>query len=208
MKIALIGGSGMIGQRVLQEALSRGHEVTVIVRDPQKVQATGANVVQADALDVPALAQVIAGHDVLVSAHNAPHDNPTQFKDVAHTIIQAAKDAAIPRLIVVGGAGSLEAAPGVALADTPQFPDAWRAGAQALRDARDLYKASGLNWTFFSPAIMIQPGERTGQFRLGGLQPVFDANGNSSISAEDYAIALVDELETPAHERQQFTIGY
>jgi hypothetical protein len=211
MKIALIGASGMIGQRIAAEALSRGHEVTALVRDPSRIEAgkPGLTAKAADVTDAASVGGLVAGHDAVIAAYNTGADEPQLYSQVAHNLIAGLKEAGVSRLLVVGGAGSLEMAPGVQLVDTPEFPAAWKGGASALRDALEVYRQEReLGWTFLCPAIMIQPGERTGVFRLGGDQVLFDAEGNSQISAEDYAVALVDELEQPKHIRQRFTVGY
>ena len=203
-KIAILGITGNAGSRIANELLSRGHSVTGIARDPSKAQArAGLTLVAADATQAATLAPLLQGHDVVVSA--------TRFVGGidAATLVAAARQAGVPRIAVVGGAGSLEVAPGVALIDTPQFPDAYKAEAgagrvflQALRGEKDL------DWTFLSPSALFAPGERTGKFRLGGDQLLVDAQGNSHISMEDFAIALADEIERPQHARQRFTVGY
>lgn len=203
-KIAILGITGNAGSRIAHELLARGHSVTGIARDPSKAAARpGLTLVAADATQAATLAPLLEGHDVVVSS--------TRFVGGidAATLVAAAKQAGVPRIAVVGGAGSLEVAPGVALIDTPQFPDAYKAEAgagrvflQALRGEKDL------DWTFLSPSALFAPGERTGKFRLGGDQLLADAQGNSHISMEDFAIALADEIERPQHARQRFTVGY
>ncbi len=203
MKVALLGASGMIGSRLLAELSSRGHQVTALARNPAKIAALpGVTAKAVDAYDRKALADAYAGHDVAISSvHYLASD--------ADILIGAAKDSGVPRYLVVGGAGSLEVAPGVKLVDTPQFPALYLKEAQAGGAFLDKLRAEPvLDWTFLSPSALIQPGERTGTFRLGTDQLLVDANGNSAISAEDYAIALVDELETPKHSRKRFTVGY
>ena len=203
MKVALIGASGNAGSRILQELAARGHAVTAIAREPQRI-AAGANItaVKGDADAPDALAKLIAGHDVVVSAVHFTASDPNK-------LIAAVKTAGVPRYIVVGGAGSLEVAPGARLVDQPSFPAAYKAEALAGGVFLDLLKAEpALNWTFLSPSALFVPGERTGKFRLGRDTLLTAADGKSSISFEDYAIALVDEIEKPAHERQRFTVGY
>lgn len=203
MKIALIGVSGHVGSRLLTELLSRGHSVTGIVRDPTKVAARRGLVLKAgDATQPAQLAPLLVGNDVVVSAARFQSSDPT-------ALIAAVKHAGVPRLMVVGGAASLEVAPGQALFDAPGFPEAYKAEAAAGRQALDVLRAEKeLDWTFLSPSAEFAPGERTGKFRLGGDQLLSDANGKSWISMEDYAIAFADELETPKHSRQRFTVGY
>lgn len=203
MKVALLGASGMIGSRILAELASRGHQVTALARDTAKIAALpGVTAKAVDAFDGKALAAAYAGHDAAISSVHYLASN-------TDTLIDAAKASGVARYLVVGGAGSLEVAPGVKLVDTPQFPaiylDEARAGGVFLDKLR---AESTLNWTFLSPSALIQPGERTGTFRLGMDQLLVDATGNSAISAEDYAVALVDELEAPKHSRQRFTVGY
>jgi putative NADH-flavin reductase len=206
MKISVIGANGMIGQRIVKEALSRGHEVTAIARDPTKLQDAGIPVVKADATDAEGIAAAIQGQDVLVSSYGTRSD-PSEYVKVAEALVKATKQAGV-RLIVVGGAGSLEVAPGVQLVDTPEFPAAWKSLAMGHRDGLEVVRKSDADWTYLSPAALIEPGERTGKFRLGGDQLVVDGDGNSKISAEDYAVALVDEIENPKHRGQRFTLAY
>lgn len=209
MKIALYGATGMIGQSILKEALLRGHDVTAIVRDPSKLTpADHMRAVKGDVLDTAGVAATVKGHDAVISSINAPNDDPQVFVRAAHSLIDGLKQAGVKRLISVGGAGSLEIAPGVKLFDTPDFPAAWRPGAKALGDALEVYRTADLDWTFVSPAMMIAPGERTGKFRVGGDQLLTDANGESKISVDDYAIALLDELEQPKNLRRRMTVAY
>lgn len=203
MKVALLGASGMIGSRILAELSSRGHQVTALARDIAKIAALpGVTAKAVNAFDGQALAAAYAGHDVAISAvHFLASD--------ADILIGAAKASGVSRYMVVGGAGSLEVAPGVRLIDTPQFPELYLNEAKGGAAFLDKLRAEPtLNWTFLSPAAFIQPGERTGRFRLGGDQLLVDAAGNSAISAEDYAIAFVDELETPKHVRKRFSVAY
>ena len=210
MKLALIGATGTIGQRILHEALNRGHQVTAIVRNSSRLTEQNPNlrVVTADIFNPESVAQAVAGQDAVISAYGAPHGQDQLLVDVARSLVQGVKQAGEPRLLVVGGAGSLEVAPGVQLMDTPAFLPAWKANAQAQRDALNVYRKADLDWTYLSPAALIQPGERTGHYRTGGEQLVVDAEGNSHISAEDYAIAMLDEVEHPQHVRQRFTVAY
>jgi len=213
MKIAIIGAGGKIGSRISAEAISRGHFVTGISRHPETgIKNENIKWVKADALNSESLASVIQGHDALISAFGIDWSRPETyplFVDVSRSEIAAAKKAGVRRIIVVGGAGSLEIAPGIQLVDTPQFPEEWRAGANEQRKSLDVFRSENeLDWTFFSPAIIIEPGPRTGRFRLGKDNPVFDEKGKSQISYDDYAIALIDELEKPQFIRQRFTIGY
>lgn len=212
MKIALIGATGFIGSGLLAEALSRGHSVTALVSRPERLAPqAGLTAEGVDVLDQQQLAAKLEGYDAVVSAFSghAQEDVRGYYGRGADAIIGATKQARVPRLLVVGGAGSLEVAPGVQAVDTPQFPEQWKASALGARDTLEkLRKEPALEWTFLSPAAMIQPGERTGKFRLGGDQMQTDAEGNSRISVQDYAVAMIDELEQPAHSRKRFTVAY
>ncbi len=203
MKIALIGATGFIGSRLLAELTSRGHQVTAIVRNPEKVpQGAGVTAKKGDVYDKDGLAALLAGHDAVISAVHYTASDPA-------TLLAAVKQSGVKRYLVVGGAGSLEVAPGVKLFDTKEFPAIYLDEAKKGGAYLDLLKGeNGLDWTFLSPSALIEPGERTGQFRLGKDQLLVDDKGQSRISAEDYAIALVDELEKPAHSCQRFTVGY
>jgi putative NADH-flavin reductase len=212
MKVALVGANGKIGSRILEEALSRGHEVTGIARNPSAYSHKNLTWVKGDALNTDELAGILKGHDAIISAFGIDWSKPETFhlfSAVAQSVISAAKKAGVKRLINVGGAGSLEVAPGVQLVDTPNFPAEWKLGALAQRDSLEVFrKENDLDWTFFSPAIIIEPGAKTGKFRIGKDSPVFDADGNSHITYDDYATALIDELENPQFIKARFTIGY
>ncbi|QPI41723.1 MULTISPECIES: NAD(P)-dependent oxidoreductase [Pectobacterium] len=200
--IALIGASGGAGSRILKELSDRGHTVTAIARHPEKI-ASLPNVTakQGDALDKDALVALFKGHDAVVSAVKFGSSDPT-------TLIAAVKTAGVKRYLVVGGAGSLEIAPGQRLIDQPDFPDAYRPEASRGAAFLDLLKQEkDLDWSFLSPSAEFVPGQRTGTFRLG-KDALLSNDKGSSISFEDYAIALVDEIENPAHSRQRFTVGY
>jgi hypothetical protein len=199
----------MIGSRVLKELLSRGHRVTAVVRDPTKVpQLDGIIAAKGDALDAGDVAAKTAGADVVISAYAPPQEQPEKMVDAVRALIAGVKESGAKRVLVVGGAGSLFVAPDVDVIDSGHLPEQWKGIAIAHRDALNVLKASDIDWTYFSPAAFIQPGERTGKFRLGGDSLVVDDKGTSSISAEDYAIALVDELEHPKHIRKRFTAAY
>jgi uncharacterized protein len=203
MKIALIGATGFIGSRLLAELTSRGHQVTAIVRNPEKVpQGAGVAAKKGDVYDKDGLSALLAGHDAVISSVHYTASDPA-------VLLAAVKQSGVKRYLVVGGAGSLEVAPGVKLFDTKEFPALYLDEARKGGAYLDQLKGeSDLDWTFLSPSALIEPGERTGTFRLGKDQLLVDGNGQSRISAEDYAIALVDELEKPAHSRQRFTVGY
>lgn len=215
MKIAIFGVSGMIGQRIAAEALRRGHSVTGIVRDPGRVTLSDDNlhVVQGNVLDPAQVAELVAGHDVVVISVQpqfARGETDTQmFVQAAHSAHEGLQQAGVDRLIVVGGAGSLEVAPGVQLVDTPEFPADWKPLAKGLSDALNVYRTfDDLDWTFVSPAALIEPGDRTGTYRTGRDQLVADEQGQSRISAEDYAVAILDEIEQPSFVQQRFTVAY
>ncbi|AYH42147.1 NAD(P)-dependent oxidoreductase [Azoarcus sp. DN11] len=212
MNIVLIGASGYVGAALLKEALARGHRVTAIVSHPARLAPQpGLEAVKADVLDAAALAAQLPGHDALVSAFSghAQADVRGYYVTGMRSIIAAAKQARVPRLLVVGGAGSLEVAPGVQLVDTAEFPAAWKGTAEGARDALTLLRDEAeLDWTMLSPSAYLEPGQRTGRFRLGIDQLLVDAQGESRISLEDYAVAMIDELERPAHSRRRFTVGY
>jgi hypothetical protein len=212
MNITLIGASGFIGSALLNEALSRGHSVTALVTRPEKLAARERLVVRkVDVMHSAELAASLAGTDAVISAFSghAQSDVLDYYVAGMNNTIAAVKQARTPRLLVVGGAGSLEVAPGLALIDTPAFPAAYNATAEGARQALHLLRAEPtLNWTMLSPSAMIAPGTRSASFRLGGDQLLTDAQGTSAISVEDYAVAMIDELEKPAHVRQRFTVGY
>jgi putative NADH-flavin reductase len=203
MKIAVIGASGNAGSRITAELARRGHAVTAIARHPDKI-AGGANVTptRGDVLDQAGLAGLMAGHDAAISSVHFLDSDPVK-------LIGAAKESKVGRYLVVGGAGSLEVAPGVRLVTTPGFPVVYKAEAEKGAAFLDLLRAEKeLNWTFLSPSALFVAGERTGKFRLGTDQLLTAADGKSSISFEDFAVALADEIERPVHIRQRFTVGY
>lgn len=206
MKIVLIGATGFVGSGVLTEALHRGHDVTAIARDtgtlPDHPRLTG---VKGDVDDQDALAAVVAGHDVVISAFNPGRD---EAGTGTQSIIAAVKRSG-GRLVAVGGAGTLEVAPGKRLVDQPDFPAEWKDG--SLKTAAflaDLRGEAELNWTFVCPAALLAPGERTGKYRIGGDQLLTGDDGQSRISIEDYAVAMLDEVERPGHPRQRFSVAY
>ena len=213
MKIALFGASGTIGQRILKEVLSRGHHVTAIVRDPSRITESNPNltVQPGNVLDAESVARGVAGHDAVISAFGpGGSQGASAVIDSVRSLIVGLGKAGVKRLEVVGGAGSLEVAPGLRLVDSPEFPLAWKEIALKHAEALEVLRNEGdnLEWTYVSPAALIQPGERTGKFRIGMDQLLSDGQGQSRISAEDYAIALVDELENRQHVRARFTVAY
>ena len=203
MKIAVVGASGNAGSRIVAELARRGHAVTAIARHPERI-ARQPNVTakRGDVLDQGALTQLLAGHDAAVSSVHFLDSDPVK-------LIGAARDSKVGRYLVVGGAGSLEVAPGVRLVTTPGFPAAYKAEAEKGAAFLDLLRQDKeLNWTFLSPSALFTAGERTGKFRLGTDRLLTAADGKSWISFEDFAVALADEIERPAHIRGRFTVGY
>ncbi|MGH7985935.1 MAG: NAD(P)-dependent oxidoreductase [Candidatus Binataceae bacterium] len=202
MKIALIGVTGRVGSRLAAELLSRGHAVTGIALHTPRAERPGLKVIQADATKPSSLVPCLIGHDAVISASRFVTSD-------ADALIVAVKTAGVKRLLVVGGAGSLEVAPGKALMDTDGFPEAFKAEASAgARFLERLRAEPDLDWTFLSPSADFAPGERTEHFRLGSNELLRDARGESHISMEDFVIAMADEVEQHAHSRQRFTVGY
>jgi len=213
MKIALIGATGHVGSWILKELMSRGHAVTALVRDPAKLAGNaGVTPVVADVTDAAAVARAVAGHDVVISAYNSGWGDPAiydKFLAGSRAIVAGAEVAGVGRLLVVGGAGSLEVAPGAQLVDQPQFPAEWKDGALAARDLlTELRGETALDWTFFSPAILSEDGPRTGKYRLGGDQLLVDEKGESRVSWADFAVAVVDEAEAGKHRRTRVAVAY
>ncbi|MGP4726134.1 NAD(P)-dependent oxidoreductase [Agrobacterium deltaense] len=201
-KIALIGASGNAGSRILKELSDRGHHVTAIARNPEKI-ASLPNVVakKGDVFDQAGLSELLKGHDAVISSVHFTASDPA-------TLIEAVRASGVQRYLVVGGAGSLEIAPGQRVVDLPDFPAAYKAEATKGAEFLDrLKQEKQLDWTFLSPSAEFVPGERTGKFRIGKDNLLSNDEG-SRVSFEDYAIALVDEIEKPQHSRQRFTVGY
>lgn len=212
MNIALIGATGFVGSAVLEELLRRQHKVTALARNPGKLAARdGLTVVHADAQDATQVAKAVAGQDAVVNAYNPGWTVPDihdQFLVGTRAIYAGVKQAGVKRLLVVGGAGSLFVAPGVQLVDTPNFPAEYKAGALAAREALNLIRhETTLDWTFLSPPLLLAPGERTGQYRLGTDAPLMNGEAPGGISVADMAVAIVDELENPRHVKQRFTVA-
>jgi uncharacterized protein len=213
VNIALLGATGFVGSALLNEALDRGHTVTAMVRDPERLEPRDRLVVKrGDVYDTALLANLIQGEDAVISAFNPGWKDPNLYDDQVRgtaSIIAAIKKAGIKRVLWVGGAGGLEVKPGVRVIDSPDLPDWVRPGSLATIDALEqLRKEPQLDWSFLAPSAQLQPGTRTGKFRLGKDQLLVDANGQSRISVQDYAVAMIDELENPKHIRQRFTVGY
>lgn len=215
MKIAIVGATGFIGSKLRDEAVNRGHIVTAVTRSPEKLPKNDRVIpAPADVNDTPALTRYFRGQDAVIHSY-APgrgisaEESKEKQRAGTLSIIAAVKAAGIKRLLAVGGAGSLEVAPGVAHFDTPEFPAAYQGGARATAQIKDLLRAEKeLDWTFLCPSTVIALGERTGKFRLGGDQLLIGEDGQSRISVEDYAVAMIDELENPKHTGHRFTVGY
>lgn len=203
MWVSLIGATGNAGSRILAELARRDHRVTAIVRNAENVpQLAGVVAKQGDANCVDDLASKLRGHDVVVSSLHFLHGQ-------ADKLIDAVRRSRVPRYVVVGGAGSLDNGSGVKLIDAGGVPEPYKAESRAGCDFLDtLRQTSDLDWTFLSPSAQFVAGERTGVFRVGADTALRDARGRSWISYEDYAVALVDEIEQPRHSRCRFTVGY
>ncbi len=203
MKVAHIGATGKVGGKILDELLRRGHTVTAISRHPERLPPSkNVSSKRGDITDPDSLAAVVSGHDAVISS-------ATFVPGSSARLVDAIRKSGVKRYVAVGGAGSLEVAPGKLLKDAGGIPPEWMPAINEGTEMLRLLRADRqLDWTFFSPAALIGPGERTGKFRLGGDQLITGADGKSSISYDDYAIALVDELEKPQHIRKRFTIGY
>ena len=210
MNVVVYGATGNSGSEIIKELLARGHKVTGVARNVEKLKDQPNVTAKTDDLsNVDAVAAVIKGADVVVSAYQPPADNTDKLIDVTKLQIEAVKKAGVPRLLVVGGAGQLEVAPGVTLIKSGHLPQEYMPIALSHEKAAEVLKASsGVNWTYLAPAAYFVPGERTGKFRLGTKELVTDAKGESKITFADYAIAVVDEIEKPKHERALFSVGY
>jgi putative NADH-flavin reductase len=214
-KIVLIGASGFVGSAILKEALDRSHYVTALVRHPEKVKMVHKNLVvkQGDVSFSKIVAEVSKGTDAVLSAYNPGWKNPNiavETSTVYRSILEGVRQSGVKRFLVVGGAGSLFISPGKRLIDAGIIPDSFLPAVRSLASfyLDVLTNEKTIDWVFFSPAGNIAPGERTGKFRLGKDDMIFDSEGKSNISVEDYALAMIDELEQPVHHRERFTIGY
>jgi putative NADH-flavin reductase len=213
IKVAVIGASGQIGAFIRDEALARGHHVTAIVRHPEKITAQNPHlvIVKADVLREK-VEELVKGHDAVISAYNPGWSNPDIYSEQIRgykAIINGVRKSGIRRLVVVGGAGSLEVAPGVQVLDMASFPEQVKKGVLATREVLHMLKEENeLEWTFLSPPASIAPGERTGHYRVGKDQLLKNEKGESRISTQDYAVAMLDELENPQHISERFTVAY
>lgn len=213
MRITIIGASGQIGSFIRDEALTRGHQVTAIVRHPEKITVKNPRltVLKADVL-TDKVDKLVKGKDAVISAYNPGWDNPNIYSEQikgARAIIDGVKKSGVKRLLVVGGAGSLEVAPGVQVVDTMNVPNQIKGGVLATRETLYMLREEkDLEWTFLCPPSTIAPGERTGHYRVGKDQLLKNEAGESKISTQDYAVAMIDELEHPQHIRERFTVAY
>ena len=211
--IVLYGSTGMIGQRILAEALSRGHNLTAVVRETSVTGEHRANLAyRTGDIFVPStIAAAAVDHDVVISAYGPGAGDPSLIVKATHSLIEGLTRVEPIRLIAVSGAGSLEVKPGLQLVDTPNFPAAWKPLALAHRDAIEIYRKAGFaefDWTAASPAAIIEPGTRTGKYRTATEQLIVDDKGLSRISAEDFAVAILDEVENPKYKQMRFTAAY
>ncbi|MFM9989748.1 NAD(P)-dependent oxidoreductase [Flavobacterium sp.] len=215
MKIAIIGATGFVGTNLLNELSNRNHEITAIARNPKDSEQENVTYVKADVLNIDELSDILKNHDAVVSAYNPGWTNPDIYNDFmagSKAIQEAVKKSGVNRYITIGGAGSLFVAPNLQAVDTPNFPKEYYAGATAARDYLNIIKEEkDLDWAFFSPAFEMHQGiatGRTGKYRLGLENPVFDENQRSILSGEDLAVVIADEVETPKHHRVRFTAAY
>jgi len=213
MRIVVFGAGGRVGSRTVAEALARGHDVTAVVRHPEAhdLQGDELTVLAGDATDPASVAEVAGGHDLAISTVGTGYGKaPETLPAAARALLDGLSRAGVPRLIVLGGAGSLEVAPGVRVLDTPDFHEEWKPDALAQAEALDLYRSAttDVDWTYVSPAALLQPGERTGRYRKGEDRLLVDDDGHSEISMEDYAVALLDEAESAEHVRRRFTVAW
>lgn len=214
-KIVLIGASGFVGSALLNEALDRGIKVTALVRNPDNIKISNPNltVIKADVSSATEVARLSKGADAVISAYNPGWKNPDMYNETLRVypqILQGVKDANVNRLLIVGGAGTLFVAPGKRVVDTGAIPEAILGGVKSLGEfyLKTLTQEKSVDWVFFSPAGNIFPGTRTGKYRLGKDDLIVDEKGESNISVQDYAKAMIDEFETPQHHHERFTIGY
>lgn len=216
--IILIGASGFVGSAILEEALNRGHKVTALVRNPEKIQVKNENltVLAVDATDVEALSKVVAGKDAVISAYNPGWGNPRLYEEILENypkIIEGVKKAGVQRLLVVGGAGVLYVQPGMRLMDSGTLPAELM---PAVNGEGELFlnvlsKENDIDWAYFAPPANLgnmAKGIRTGKYRLGTDTLLVDEKGDSFISVEDYAVAMIDELEQEAYHKALFTAAY
>ncbi len=212
MDITIIGATGKAGSRIVTEAVERGHQVRAIVRQESKNKLKARpnmTIDTGDIFDTQGLASVLDSGACVVSAYGPPAEHVEKLMDATRSLLAGCKNARVKRLLVVGGAGSLYVDPNTQLVDTPNFPAAVKPVAMAHRDTLSiLQQEDEINWTYISPSAMFAPGERTGVYRRGSDQLLMDKDGNSSISMEDYAVAVLDEIEQPRVSKARITVGY
>lgn len=209
MHVVLYGASGMIGSRILAELVRRGHTVNAATRHPERIPAAeGVAPVQSDATKPESVAETAKGCDAAINAISPAEGEPMRLVQAAKSLLQALPEAGIQRLIAVGNAGTLEVSPGVMQMDLATFPSQWMGVAVAQREVFHLLRESSLDWTFYCPASILRPGQRTGKFRVDTAKMIFEEERPSHISVEDFAVAIVDELEKPQHVREQVTAAY
>jgi uncharacterized protein len=215
MKIALIGATGFVGSNILNELANRNHEITAIARNLKSTEQPNVTFVKTDIFNVEKLSEIVKNHDVVISAYNPGWTNPNIYDDFiagSKAIVEGVKKSGVTRFITIGGAGSLFVAPNLQAVDTPDFPKEIFPGASAARDFLNIIKEEKeLDWAFFSPAFEMHQGittGRTGKYRLGLENPVFDENQRSILSGEDLAVVIADEIEHPKHHQIRFTAAY
>ncbi|EPP7627454.1 MULTISPECIES: NAD(P)-dependent oxidoreductase [Providencia] len=213
MKISIIGATGFVGRALVAEALLRHHQVTAISRHSNQLSQHAHLITAAgDITDIPWLTSRLKGQDVVISAFNGGWQNPNLYQDTVAgnlAILHAVQKSMVKRFIVVGGAGSLKTTAGIDLIDSPDFPAEIKPGAQAMREFKNqLQSIDSLDWTYVSPAAILEEGERTETFRLGGNQLLMNGNTPAKISVEDFAVAILDEVNNSQFIRQQFTAAY
>lgn len=214
-KIVLIGATGFVGSAILKEALNRGHQVVAIARNPENITIKNENltVKQIDVTNEAAVTEVSKGVDAVISAYNPGWTNPNIYEETLHTypiILEGVKKAGVKRILIVGGAATLFVSPGLRLIDAGLLPEAYVPGAKSIGEfyLNTLMEEKEIDWIFLSPAAHLVPGKRTTNFRIGKDDLVVDAEGNSTISVEDYAVAMINELEKPVHHQERFTLAY
>ena len=214
-EIVLIGASGFFGSAILKEALDRGFKVIAVVRHPEKIKTVHKDLIvkQYDVSSADTVAEVCKGADAVISAYNPGWKNPDIAKEITlvyKAILEGVRKAGVKRFLVVGGAGSLLISPGKRIMDSGLIPESYLPAVRALADVYliDLTAEKSIDWVFFSPAGIIEPGQRTGKFRLGKDDMIVNEKGESKISVQDYAVAMIDEVEKPSHHKERFTIGY
>jgi uncharacterized protein len=212
MRVVVFGARGRLGSAIARELARRNHTVRAVRRPGRQARSETVEIptVLADVTDAESVAEAVRGADVVISAVGpGPDGDPAVLPRAARALLDGLRRSGSPRLISIGGAGSLEVPPGGLLLDAPEFPEAWRPVARAHLDALAIYRAEReLEWTVVSPAATVETGPRTGHYKAGIDLLVTDAHGASRISPEDLAVAVVDEVETPRHVRRRFAVAW